>query len=68
MWKKGLSVRLTQNIEGKKDSFNEGLRGTIVEAFELQHGNSYRVQFQDGRVARFPEALMDEAVEVIVSD
>ncbi len=68
MWKKGLSVRLTQKIEGKKESFNEGLRGTILEAFELQHGNSYRVQFQDGRVARFPEALMDEAVEVIVSD
>lgn len=68
MWKKGLSVRLTQTIEGKKDSFNEGLRGTIVETFELQHGNSYRVQFQDGRVARFPEPLMDEAVEVVVSD
>jgi hypothetical protein len=65
MWKKGLSVRLTQTIEGKKESFNEGLRGTIVEIFELQHGNSYRVQFHDGRVARFPEVLMDEAVEVI---
>ena len=68
MWEKGLSVRLIQTIEGKKESFNEGLRGTIVETFELAHGNSYRVQFQDGRVARFPEALMDEAVEVIVSD
>jgi len=68
MWKKGLSVRLTQTIEGKKESFNEGLRGTVVETFELAHGNSYRVQFQDGRVARFPEALMDEAVEAIVSD
>ena len=65
MWKKGLTVRLTQTIEGKKDSFNEGLRGTIVETFELAYGNSYRVQFQDGRVARFPEALMDEAVEVV---
>lgn len=65
MWEKGLSVRLTQTIEGKKDSFNEGLRGTIVETFEMAHGSSYRVQFQDGRVARFPEALMDEAVEVI---
>jgi len=56
---------LTQTIEGKKDSFNEGLRGTIVKTFEMDHGNSYRVQFQDGRVARFPEALMDEAVEII---
>jgi len=65
MWKKGLSVRLTQTIDGKKESFNEGLRGIIVETFELQHGNSYRVQFHDGRVARFPEVLMDEAVEVI---
>lgn len=65
MWEKGLAVRLIQTIEGKKDSFNEGLRGTIVETFELAHGNSYRVQFQDGRVARFPEALMDEAVEKI---
>lgn len=65
MWEKGLSVRLTQTIQGKKDSFNEGLRGTIVETFELAHGNSFRVQFQDGRVARFPEALMDEAVEII---
>lgn len=66
MWKKGLTVRLTQTIEGKKDSFNEGLRGNIVETFEMPNGNSYRVQFQDGRVARFPEALMDEAVEVVV--
>ncbi len=65
MWRKGLTVRLTQVIEGKKDSFNAGLRGTIVETFEMDHGNSYRVQFQDGRVARFPEALMDEAVEIV---
>jgi len=65
MWKKGLSVRLIQTIEGKKESFNEGLRGIIVETFELEHGNSCRVQFQDGRVARFPEALMDEAVELV---
>ena len=66
MWKKGLTVRLIQTIEGKKDTFNEGLRGNIVETFETPNGNSYRVQFQDGRVARFPEALMDEAVEVVV--
>ncbi len=65
MWSKGQTVRLTQVIEGKTDSFNAGLRGTIVESFEMDHGNSYRVQFQDGRVARFPEALMDEAVELI---
>ena len=65
MWSKGQAVRLTQVIEGKTDSFNAGLRGTIVETFEMDHGNSYRVQFQDGRVARFPEALMDEAVELI---
>jgi len=65
MWRKGINVRLTQIIEGKKDSFNEGLRGTIVETFELANGTSYRVQFLDGRVARFPEALMDEAVEII---
>jgi len=65
MWRKGLTVRLTQVIEGKKDSFNAGLRGTIVEIFEMDHGNSYRVQFQDGRVARFPEALMEEAVEIV---
>jgi len=65
MWTKGVKVRLTQTIEGKKDSFNEGLRGAIVETFELPNGNSYRVQFLDGRVARFPEALMDEAVEII---
>ncbi|MCH8014331.1 MAG: hypothetical protein V3R67_01210 [Thermodesulfobacteriota bacterium] len=65
MWRKGATVRLTQTIEGKKDSFNEGLRGTIVETFELAAGNSYRVQFLDGRVARFPEALMDEAVEIL---
>ncbi len=65
MWRKGATVRLTQTIEGKKDSFNEGLRGTIVETFELAAGNSCRVQFLDGRVARFPEALMDEAVEIL---
>ncbi len=65
MWSKGQAVILTQVIEGKTDSFNAGLRGTIVESFEMDHGNSYRVQFQDGRVARFPEALMDEAVELI---
>ncbi len=65
MWRKGATVRLTQTIEGKKDSFNEGLRGTIVETFESAAGNSYRVQFLDGRVARFPEALMDEAVEIL---
>lgn len=65
MWRKGLTVRLTQVIEGKKESFNAGLRGTIVETFEMDHGNSYRVQFQDGRVARFPEALMEEAVELV---
>jgi hypothetical protein len=65
MWRKGVKVRLTQTIEGKKDSFNEGLRGSVVETFELAAGNSYRVQFLDGRVARFPEALMDEAVEII---
>ncbi|MEM7007936.1 MAG: hypothetical protein AAF462_02260 [Thermodesulfobacteriota bacterium] len=65
MWSKGQNVKLTQVIEGKKDSFNEGLRGTIVEIFEMDHGNSYRVQFQDGRVARFPEELMNEAVEII---
>ncbi|MCZ6468686.1 MAG: hypothetical protein O6499_03455 [Candidatus Dadabacteria bacterium] len=65
MWRKGATVRLTQTIEGKKDSFSEGLRGTIVETFELAAGNSYRVQFLDGRVARFPEALMDEAVEIL---
>ena len=65
MWRKGATVRLTQTIEGKKDSFNEGLRGAIVETFELAAGNSYRVQVLDGRVARFPEALMDEAVEIL---
>ncbi|MCK5391934.1 MAG: hypothetical protein KAJ31_05860 [Deltaproteobacteria bacterium] len=65
MWKKGVKVRVAQTIEGKKDSFNEGLRGTVVETFELPNGNSYRVQFLDGRMARFPEALMDEAVEII---
>ena len=65
MWRKGATVRLTQTIEGKKDSFNEGLRSTIVETFVLAAGNSYRVQFLDGRVARFPEALMDEAVEIL---
>lgn len=65
MWRKGATVRLTQTIEGKKDSFSEGLRGTIVETFELAAGNSYKVQFLDGRVARFPEALMDEAVEIL---
>jgi len=65
MYKKGSSVKLTEQIQGKSDSFDEGLEGTIVETFELAHGKSYRVQFIDGRVARFPEELMDQAVEVI---
>lgn len=65
MYKKGLTVVLTQPIEGKKDRFEKGLQGTIVESFELAHGKSYRVQFVDGRVARFPEELMNQAIEVV---
>lgn len=65
MYKKGSSVVLTQPIEGKKDRFEAGLRGTIVELFELDRGRSYRVQFIDGRVARFPEELMRQAIEVL---
>ncbi len=65
MYKKGLTVVLTQPIEGKKDRFEKGLQGTIVESFELAHGKSYRVQFIDGRVARFPEELMNQAIEVV---
>lgn len=65
MYKKGSSVRLTERIQGKNDSFDEGLAGTIVATFDLAHGKSYRVQFLDGRVARFPEELMDRAVEVV---
>lgn len=65
MYTKGSTVVLTQSIEGKKDKFEEGLKGTIVESFDLPHGKSYRVQFVDGRVARFPEELMDQAVEVL---
>ena len=65
MYKKGATVVLTQPIEGKKDRFEEGLKGTIVESFDLPHGKSYRVQFIDGRVARFPEELMDQAIEVL---
>ncbi len=65
MYKKGLTVVLTQPIEGKKDRFEKGLKGTIVESFELAHGKSYRVQFVDGRVARFPEELMNQAIEVV---
>lgn len=65
MYTIGATVKLTEEIQGKKDSFHEGLEGTIVEKFELAHGKSYRVQFMDGRVARFPEELMDQAVEVV---
>ena len=65
MYKKGAEVVLTEPIEGKKDRFEKGLKGTIVESFDLPHGKSYRVQFIDGRVARFPEGLMEQAVEVI---
>ena len=65
MYKKGLTVVLTQPIEGKKDRFEKGLQGTIVESFELAHGKSYRVQFIDGGVARFPEELMNQAIEVV---
>ncbi len=65
MYRKGSTVVLTQPIEGKKDRFDEGLKGTIVKSFDLAHGKSYRVQFVDGRVARFPEELMDQAVRVV---
>ena len=65
MYKKGSSVMLNQPIEGKKDRFEQGLKGTVVEEFDLPHGKSYRVQFVDGRVARFPEQLMKEAIDVI---
>jgi hypothetical protein len=65
MFRKGLLVVLNQPIEGKKDRFEQGLKGMIVEEFDLPHGKSYRVQFVDGRVARFPEQLMKEAVDVI---
>ena len=65
MFRKGLLVVLNQPIEGKKDRFEQGLKGKIVEEFDLPHGKSYRVQFVDGRVARFPEELMKQAVDVI---
>jgi hypothetical protein len=65
MYKKGSKVVLTQPIEGKKEKFAEGSRGTIVETFDLPHGKSYRVQFLDGRVARFPLELMEQAVEIV---
>jgi hypothetical protein len=65
MFRKGLAVILNQPIEGKNDRFEQGLKGKIVEEFDLPHGKSYRVQFVDGRVARFPEALMKQAVDVI---
>jgi len=65
MFRKGLQVALNQPIEGKKDRFEQGLKGIIVEEFDLPHGKSYRVQFVDGRVARFPEELMKQAVDVI---
>lgn len=65
MFKKGAKVVLTKPIEGKKDRFDIGLKGTIVESLDLPHGKSYRVQFIDGRVARFPEELMKEAIEVV---
>ena len=66
MYTIGAAVKLTEQIDGKNDSFHEGLEGTIVEKFDLPHGRSYRVQFMDGRVARFPEELMDQAVEVVL--
>jgi hypothetical protein len=65
MFRKGLQVILNQPIEGKKDRFEQGLKGMIVEEFDLPHGKSYRVQFVDGRVARFPEELMKQAVDVL---
>ena len=65
MYTIGATVKLTEQIDGKKESFHEGLEGTIVEKFDLPHGRSFRVQFMDGRVARFPEELMNEAVEVV---
>lgn len=65
MFRKGLQVALNQPIEGKKDRFEQGLKGIIVEEFDLPHGKSYRVQFVDGRVARFPEELMKQAVDII---
>ena len=65
MYSKGATIKLVQSIEGKKDRFEEGEEATIVETFDLPHGKSYRVQLLDGRVARFPEALLNEAVEVV---
>lgn len=65
MYRKGLKVVLTQTIEGKKEKFDKGSRGTIVESFDLPRGKSYRVQFLDGRVARFPIELMEQAVDIV---
>ncbi len=65
MLEKGVRFRLDETIEGKKDIFPYGLEGKIVEVLERASGRVYSVQFVDGRVARFPEALMDEAATLI---
>lgn len=65
MFKLGSNVVLKLSIIGKKQEFPEGLRGSIVEILDYPSGMSFRVQFIDGRVGRFPAYIMEKAIEVL---
>ncbi len=65
MFKLGSNVVLKQSIIGKKQEFPEGLQGSIIEILDYPSGKSFRVQFIDGRVGRFPTHIMEKAIKVL---
>lgn len=52
---------LTLPIIGKKNTFQEGLIGEILEHVERESGRFYRIQFNDGRIAVIPESIIAES-------
>ena len=58
MYKEGTKLVLTLPIKGKTMQFEQGLKGKIVEYINNEKGESYRVQFIDGRVALLPKDIL----------
>jgi len=61
----GIRLRLVSPIVGKKNQFEEGLIGEIVEKIERPDNNSYRIQFNDGRIAVLPEHILNQSSRLI---
>jgi len=61
----GMRLRLVSPIVGKKNQFGEGLIGEIVEKIEGPDNNSYRIQFNDGRIAVLSEHILNQSSMLI---